>query len=315
MTMELDSSYSPPPPKRVRSAVTSSFAPMSAHEVADISSRTTDLHSSIVSLDNPSAPRASSVSSKLDPRATLTLITKSTLPSFKRLTSTILPIRYPDTFYTSLLGPETKTLAFGIVATWNSAVAADSLPTKSSSGGQLVGGISCRIEPLVGSKSLRDFPEPTRNGEMRSLAEGNPHLAHVSTSPHMLYVSTLSTLSPFRGFGIGSALLEAAISHGLELMRTINEELGSTPVAGPYGNASLHASSPSFKSSISTQNNMTTKELSLNYIYGHVWEANDEAAEWYGRRGFEVGPLQSGYYRKLEPGGARIVSKAIRTGE
>lgn len=40
----------------------------------------------------------------------------------------------------------------------------------------------------------------------------------------------------------------------------------------------------------------------------HVHEANDEALHWYESRGFEVLPgTVEGYYRRLKPGGARVV--------
>ena len=47
-------------------------------------------------------------------------------------------------------------------------------------------------------------------------------------------------------------------------------------------------------------------------VYAHVWEANTQGLEWYCRRGFEVEEVVvEGYYRRLKPGGARIVRKRI----
>ena len=46
-------------------------------------------------------------------------------------------------------------------------------------------------------------------------------------------------------------------------------------------------------------------------IYAHVWEANDEALDWYRRRGFEIGELVLGYYRRLKPDGARLVRRRL----
>ena len=46
-------------------------------------------------------------------------------------------------------------------------------------------------------------------------------------------------------------------------------------------------------------------------MYAHVWEANVDAVEWYRKKGFQVGELVEGYYRKLRPGGARVVWKEV----
>lgn len=50
-------------------------------------------------------------------------------------------------------------------------------------------------------------------------------------------------------------------------------------------------------------------------VYAHVWEANAEALEWYRKRGFEVGELEVGYYRRLKPAGARVVRRRVGVGE
>ena len=46
-----------------------------------------------------------------------------------------------------------------------------------------------------------------------------------------------------------------------------------------------------------------------------MWEANEEALGWYVRRGFEVGEKVEGYYRKLRPGGARVVKRRVGVGD
>lgn len=47
-------------------------------------------------------------------------------------------------------------------------------------------------------------------------------------------------------------------------------------------------------------------------VYAHVWVENDEALEWYRRRGFTVDEnVEEGYYRKLKPGGARVVRREV----
>ncbi|PWW78441.1 hypothetical protein C7212DRAFT_83511, partial [Tuber magnatum] len=46
-------------------------------------------------------------------------------------------------------------------------------------------------------------------------------------------------------------------------------------------------------------------------VYAHVWEMNVEGIGWYARRGFEVGAVVGGYYRRLRPDGARIVRRRV----
>ncbi|KAK0507262.1 hypothetical protein JMJ35_010300 [Cladonia borealis] len=51
-------------------------------------------------------------------------------------------------------------------------------------------------------------------------------------------------------------------------------------------------------------------------VYAHVWEANTDALEWYGKRGFEIEKgVVEGYYRKLRPMGARIVRRRLGVGD
>ena len=51
-------------------------------------------------------------------------------------------------------------------------------------------------------------------------------------------------------------------------------------------------------------------------MYAHVWEANEEALGWYLRRGFGREERKcEGYYRKLRPGGAWLVGRAVGVGE
>lgn len=87
-----------------------------------------------------------------------------------------------------------------------------------------------------------------------------------------LYIQTLATLAPYRYLGVGSALLEAAIE------------------AATAGNG-----------------NGVVRD-----VYAHVWEANEDALEWYAKRGFVAEPsVVEGYYRKLRPSGARVVRRRV----
>lgn len=46
-------------------------------------------------------------------------------------------------------------------------------------------------------------------------------------------------------------------------------------------------------------------------IYAHVWEKNEDALEWYAKRGFKRVVLLQRYYRRLNPPGAWIVRREL----
>jgi N-alpha-acetyltransferase 50 len=54
-----------------------------------------------------------------------------------------------------------------------------------------------------------------------------------------------------------------------------------------------------------------SKEHGVKSITAHVWEANDDALEWYKKRGFEIIGKEDGYYRKLKPTRALLMKKWI----
>jgi ribosomal protein S18 acetylase RimI-like enzyme len=47
-------------------------------------------------------------------------------------------------------------------------------------------------------------------------------------------------------------------------------------------------------------------------IYAHVWERNEDALDWYAKRGFKRVMLVERYYTRLRPSGAWIVRKELR---
>jgi N-alpha-acetyltransferase 50 len=46
-------------------------------------------------------------------------------------------------------------------------------------------------------------------------------------------------------------------------------------------------------------------------VYAHVWEKNEDALEWYRKRGFKRVLMVDGYYKRLKPSGAWIVRKEL----
>ncbi|KAF2404232.1 hypothetical protein EJ06DRAFT_455747, partial [Trichodelitschia bisporula] len=109
----------------------------------------------------------------LPSNVTLAPIAPSTLTSFRRLNSVILPVPYSERFYAEILS-DPVVASLSAVALW-----ADTPASKP----RVVAGIRCRL------------------------------LAPVADAAPSLYVATIATLSPFRGHGIASALLHRVIAH------------------------------------------------------------------------------------------------------
>lgn len=59
---------------------------------------------------------------------------------------------------------------------------------------------------------------------------------------------------------------------------------------------------------------MRERDAEIKEVWAHVWEASEEALEWYVKRGFSVEEGVVGYYRRLRPGGARVVRMVVRGG-
>lgn len=53
------------------------------------------------------------------------------------------------------------------------------------------------------------------------------------------------------------------------------------------------------------------RRYNIGSVYAHVWESNDDALEWYRRKGFKQILLVGQYYRRLTPAGAWIVRKDL----
>lgn len=138
----------------------------------------------------------------LQPNISITPITPTTLPAYRRLITLLLPIRYPDRFYKdSVANPTPSSLA--LCAIWHETPpprkrkvetldgSVCSAPTASEPA--VIAGIQCRIEP---------FPTPPTDSSPASTRSA-------------LYIQTLATLSPYRSLGIATALLDAIVATAL----------------------------------------------------------------------------------------------------
>jgi ribosomal protein S18 acetylase RimI-like enzyme len=171
-------------------------------------------------------------SSSLPPNATLSAITADTLPSFRRMTAILLPVPYPEKFYNDILNDKIAA-KISMVALW-----ADSTNATKP---RVVSGIRCR---LLASAPGGDDNDPS------------------------LYISTITTLAPFRGHGLAGALLQCVIARAI-------------------------------------------REYGITTVTAHMWEANEDAREWYSKHGFKEIHYDPKYYRKLKPGGAYLLERKI----
>ncbi|KAH0333705.1 acyl-CoA N-acyltransferase, partial [Aureobasidium melanogenum] len=114
---------------------------------------------------------------------TLVPCDKSTIQSFERLNTLLLPIPYPSTFYKEILSdPIASDLT--LLAIWH-----DTPSSSSTTPGKVIGGIRCRI-----------LPDPS---------------TQATPKDKILYIGTLGVLSAFRGYGVASALLGMLIEKAI----------------------------------------------------------------------------------------------------
>ncbi|KAJ5367948.1 uncharacterized protein N7496_007708 [Penicillium cataractarum] len=106
---------------------------------------------------------------------------------------------------------------------------------------------------------------------------------HVATN---LYIQTLHLLSPYRGHGVAASLL----------------------------NSLLYASPRDPKDKLRLSD--IVKHYNIRFVTAHVHEANEDGLRWYIARGFKVQDgVVEGYYRRLQPSGARVVRLDIQWDE
>ena len=141
----------------------------------------------------------SPITQPLPENVSITPITPTHLPAYRRLISLLLPIRYTDQFYKDSVAIQDPS-SLALCAIWHEPNQDNHTPstdsTAKSSGSHaiatvgpietVVAGIQCRLEPLP-------FPINPSRPEQR------------------LYIQTLATLAPYRSLGIAGALLDAVI--------------------------------------------------------------------------------------------------------
>lgn len=131
-----------------------------------------------ISFSTPESLKLFSSLHSLPSNITLESLTPALLPSFKRLNALLLPVPYTNSFYAETLSDSTIS-SLSLVALWHPdpPISFSSQSTKPI----LAGAMRCRLLP--------------------------PGTSESGSSGAGLYISTIATLSPYRGHGIASHLL------------------------------------------------------------------------------------------------------------
>ncbi|KAL5341498.1 hypothetical protein BJX70DRAFT_386763 [Aspergillus crustosus] len=117
------------------------------------------------------------------------------IPSLSRIMGLLLPIRYPNSFYTTTV-TDPVIASVSRVAIYHDhpvAAAPTSGPAQSPSAGanKVIGGIRCRLERIS-----------------QTISEGQ---SEQEQEPTNLYIQTLHLLSPYRGYGVAASLLNSLL--------------------------------------------------------------------------------------------------------
>ncbi|KAI1505929.1 hypothetical protein F5X99DRAFT_427806 [Biscogniauxia marginata] len=176
----------PPPPPAPAAGTPNQPSPRSPSNIPNSSSDST----------LPSSPPPPSA---LHPQASISAILPEHVPALRRITSLLLPVNYPDSFYARLADPKSSG-AFSRVVLWQDAEAAAP---------KVIGGLVCRPEPSPFHES-----SPTPLGGTSIFQTTTPTPAPTTTTttqiPNALYIQSLVLLSPYRGLGLAAALLDDA---------------------------------------------------------------------------------------------------------
>ncbi|KAJ5263230.1 Acyl-CoA N-acyltransferase [Penicillium angulare] len=187
------------------------------------------------------------------PKISVETVKTAHIPSLTRITGVLLPIRYPNSFYTATI-TDPVIASLSRVAIYHEHHISGGIDPEASAGtDKVIGAIRCRLEKQ----------DPTR--VVRGKEATN------------LYIQTLHLLSPYRGSGVATSLLNSLLFE-------------------PSGNQK-----PTSVSGL-------VRHFNIRSVTAHVHEANEDALNWYIARGFKIQDgVVEGYYRRLKPSGARIV--------
>ncbi|KAL4805814.1 hypothetical protein BDV18DRAFT_139901 [Aspergillus unguis] len=188
---------------------------------------------------------------------TIEPVSTAHIPSLSRITGLLLPIRYPNSFYTATV-TDPVIASVSRVAIYHDhpvAAAPSAASTQSPTVGtdKVIGGIRCRLERL------------STDSEDMSQAGGQ--------EPTNLYIQTLHLLSPYRGYGVAASLL--------------NSLLFSSPPKATKGSNSDHEVSDLVKHyniRCVTAHVHEANEDGLKWYISRGFQVQDEIIEGYYRR-------------------------------
>lgn len=188
------------------------------------------------------------------PHVTIETVGTGHIPSLARITGLLLPIRYPNSFYTATITDPVVASLSRVAIYHDHPVAAAPDSGTSTGTDKVIGGIRCRLEKQ----------DPAQDGQGAQATN--------------LYIQTLHLLSPYRGQGVATALLNSLL----------------------FDESSSSKNTPRVSGLV--------KHYNIRSVSAHVHEANEDGLKWYKSRGFQVqDSVVEGYYRRLKPSGARIV--------
>jgi N-alpha-acetyltransferase 50 len=201
-----------------------------------------------------------------------------------RITGLLLPIRYHRSFYTACI-TDPVIASLSRVAVYHDHPTAEALesgsvePQRPQGTGRLHSGLSQGVatEQVIGG--IRCRLEPLAPPPGPGGADGSRR------QPTNLYIQTLLLLSPYRGNGVAASLL--------------NSLLFSVP--------------PCATSKSTGRVSTLVRHYNIRSVTAHVHETNEDGLKWYAARGFDVEDgIVEGYYRRLRPGGARVVRRVLQ---
>ncbi|KAJ5502670.1 Acyl-CoA N-acyltransferase [Penicillium fimorum] len=128
------------------------------------------------------------------PHITVEKVNTAHIPSLTRITGLLLPIRYPNSFYTAIITDSVIASISRVAIYHDHPIGA--APGSSTSAGtdKVIGGIRCRLERIPQAEDSSKEAQIQGNGCRTNL-----------------YIQTLHLLSPYRGCGVAASLLNSLL--------------------------------------------------------------------------------------------------------
>jgi ribosomal protein S18 acetylase RimI-like enzyme len=128
------------------------------------------------------------------PHITVEKVHTAHIPSLTRITGLLLPIRYPNSFYTATITDPVIASLSRVALYHDHPVAVAPECGVSTGADKVIGGIRCRLERIRQPGDSGQEPHAQGNGEHTNL-----------------YIQTLHLLSPYRGNGVAASLLNSLL--------------------------------------------------------------------------------------------------------